>query len=426
MKTTFIFINFFIVMTIIFSSTLYSQRNCGTQSYQNENLKKFPQLKGRFNTTFYTVARFEKLRKFDQIVTIPVVVHVVYKKNDENISDIKIQNQLKTLNDDFAGSNADIGNMPDFFKKNRAGDCKIRFKLAAITRTKTYSDVFYLSDDNIKYTETGGISAGQFPTNKFLNIWVGNISKNAPDDLYGYSPYPGQAPSNEDGVVIHYKCFSSPGMLTNLDRGRTATHEVGHWLGLRHLWGETDDDDADCDDDGISDTPMQQFSNGGCPRFPKLSDCSTTAEGEMFVNYMDYVYDRCMVMFSEKQKERMRSNFIDGGPRADIILGNSENLIASDNSLINSASPVINKFENGKLTWSSSAPAENYTVKLKSIDSEKTFTYTTTKNALNIEGLDPTKVYEIIIDANNDETVTSSPLLVQTNEKQSEIIFKEQ
>ncbi len=94
------------------------------------------------------------------------------------------------------------------------------------------------------------------------------------------------------------------------DKGRTTTHEVGHWLNLRHIWG-----DASCGNDLVSDTPTQQTSNYGCPSFPNVT-CSSTANGDQFMNYMDYTDDGCMNMFSLGQKSRMRSLFTFGGDRA--------------------------------------------------------------------------------------------------------------
>jgi hypothetical protein len=113
-------------------------------------------------------------------------------------------------------------------------------------------------------------------------------------------------------VVCLYS--STPGgAATNYNGGRTATHEVGHWLNLRHIWG-----DASCGNDLVADTPTQQTSNGGCPAYPRLT-CGNTTSGDMFMNYMDYTYDRCMYMFTTGQSTRMDALFGSGGARVSLL-----------------------------------------------------------------------------------------------------------
>ena len=126
----------------------------------------------------------------------------------------------------------------------------------------------------------------------------------------GYGVLPG-GPAEKDGVVIQYSVFGTIGNVSApFDKGRTATHEIGHWLGLRHTWG-----DAVCGDDGIADTPPQQASSSGCPSFPQLSSCSINFAGDMFMNYMDFTDDACMNMFTQDQKNEMRGLFALGNPR---------------------------------------------------------------------------------------------------------------
>lgn len=120
-----------------------------------------------------------------------------------------------------------------------------------------------------------------------------------------------EGPANKDGVVIQYNAFGTTGTLTSpFNKGRTATHEVGHWLGLKHLWG-----DAVCGDDGIADTPPQESSNTNCPSFPHTSSCSINFYGDMFMDYMDFTDDACMNMFTQGQKREMRGLFALGNSR---------------------------------------------------------------------------------------------------------------
>jgi hypothetical protein len=129
--------------------------------------------------------------------------------------------------------------------------------------------------------------------------------------ILGYAQFPGGA-SATDGVVIGYTCFGTTGTAqAPFNKGRTATHEVGHWLNLRHIWG-----DAACGSDLVSDTPVHNTSNYGCPSHPRSNSCGTSAE--MFMNYMDYVDDACMQMFSNGQKARMQALFVSGGARASL------------------------------------------------------------------------------------------------------------
>jgi len=148
----------------------------------------------------------------------------------------------------------------------------------------------FSSNDNVKRTANGGDDA--WDATKYLNIWVCNLG----GGLLGYAQFPGGAVST-DGVVINHTAFGNTGTATApYGLGRTATHEVGHWLNLRHIWG-----DASCGSDLVSDTPTQQTSNYGCPTYPRVT-CSNGPAGDMFMNYMDYTNDACMYAFTNGQK----------------------------------------------------------------------------------------------------------------------------
>ena len=141
---------------------------------------------------------------------------------------------------------------------------------------------------------------------KYLNIWVCNLDSIS----LGYGTFPG-GPPDRDGVVVGYDVFGTIGNLRlPFNKGRTATHEIGHWLGLRHTWG-----DADCGDDSIPDTPQQESYNTGCPSFPHLSSCSPNANGDMFMDFMDFTDDGCMNMFTIDQVKEMKSLFATGNAR---------------------------------------------------------------------------------------------------------------
>ena len=253
-------------------------------------------------------------RKTANVVTIPVVVHVVYNGNVQNVSDAQIQSQMDALNRDFRRQNADTTNTPSDFASIVA-DTRIEFCLASvdpngaptngITRTSTTTSE--IGDAGVHYTAQGG-KDGWNP-NAYMNIWVCEIASGG--DILGYATPPGMASPAEDGVVIDYRYFGTIGTAqAPFNMGRTGTHEVGHYLNLEHIWGLN----GGCgDDDLVADTPMQEYDYSGCPSHPSAS-CNSN---DMFMNYMDYVDDNCMNSFSQGQANRMTAAL--NGPRASLL-----------------------------------------------------------------------------------------------------------
>ena len=251
-------------------------------------------------------------------VTIPVVVHVLYSTTAENISDAQIQSQIAVLNEDYHKMNADAGSVPAAFA-GLAADIGIQFALAQRTpgglattgiERKSSTTTSWGTADNIKSTSTGGLNA--WDASKYLNLWVGTIG----GGILGYAQFPGGAAST-DGVVISPVYFGRTGTVTSpYNLGRTASHEVGHWLNLNHIWG--DDSGACTGTDNVADTPNQGAENYGKPVFPHVS-CSNGPNGDMFMNYMDYVDDNAMFMFSTGQSSRMNALFATGGARVGLL-----------------------------------------------------------------------------------------------------------
>lgn len=248
----------------------------------------------------------------NEIITIPVVVHVLFNTTDQNISDARILSQLAVLNKDYRMLNTDRSLVPAAFLP-RAADSKIMFCLAQVDPTgrptsginrKYTSKAYFLADDGMKSEAAGGVAA--WNSDQYLNIWVCRIFGRT----LGYATPPGGDPA-VDGVVINFDVFGNVGPVkTGFDKGRTTTHEVAHWLGLTHIWG-----DELCGDDGVFDTPTQKSYNYGCPVFPKMSSCSPDANGDMYMNFMDLTDDACMNMFTTGQKNKMRGNFALNGRR---------------------------------------------------------------------------------------------------------------
>jgi len=232
--------------------------------------------------------------KKPKLVTIKTVVNVVYKTNAQNVSTAQINSQIAVLNRDFRAKNPDRAGTPAPWK-GLVGDTFIKFKLAKVTRTKTSKDAFSF-DEGVKKASTGGIAPYRPKTH--LNLWVCALS----GGLLGYAQFPG-GPSATDGVVINYLALGTNGTAqAPFNKGRTATHEVGHYLNLRHIWGDT----PDCSgSDMVADTPNCAGPNFGAPTWPVVT-CNNAPNGDMFMNYMDYTDDGAMFMFTAQQVLRMR------------------------------------------------------------------------------------------------------------------------
>ncbi|HAD13165.1 MAG TPA: hypothetical protein DCF33_12105 [Saprospirales bacterium] len=235
-------------------------------------------------------------------IIIPVVFHIVWNTNEENISDELIINQLATLNRDFNAQNQDVDQVPDEFQSLISGT-GITFCLASETPSgqptngivRTHTNIEHIGvKDNLFFSSMGGSDA--WNPDQYLNIWVANTGP----FLSGFGTYPGQTTPKKTGVVIHPTFFGMNGH-PRYGLGRTLVHEVGHYFGLYHVWSN----DPLCEeDDGVEDTPKQMHQHTGCPTHPQTS-CT---ESDMFMNFMDYVDDPCMVMFTAGQKEKIWTN----------------------------------------------------------------------------------------------------------------------
>jgi hypothetical protein len=282
------------------------RRSCGTMAANQMMMEQFPVFRRILSEleaeTSQRLAEPAAYAEWEEVV-IPVVVHVI-APDQQAIIDSQIQSQIDVLNEDFSATNADRGKIPTAPWSALSVDTMIRFRLAdrdpqgnphsGITRT--ISDAAFRADDAMKRAATGGHDA--WDAHSYLNIWVCSL-----DGLLGYAQFPGGNPET-DGVVININHFGRGGSaIAPYDRGRTGTHEVGHWLNLRHIWGDTEDCSGS---DFVPDTPKQRLPNYSVPTFPSPS-CNNAPDGDMFVNYMDYVDDEAMFMFTRGQAARMRT-----------------------------------------------------------------------------------------------------------------------
>jgi len=287
-----------------------TKRSCGSMEVLAEQMKADPTLEARLNA--YEAAVQDNIKKMEAgtsnfrlvngVIEIPVVVNVLYRTAAENVSQAQIQSQIDVLNEDYNATNADFSLVPATFSGVKA-NVGIRFVLDQVIRKST-TKTSWKTDDAMKKSTKGGINPTS-PTTK-LNLWVCTLS----GGILGYAQFPGGA-SATDGVVILNTGFGRTGTAAApYNKGRTATHEVGHWLNLRHIWG-----DATCGSDLVNDTPLHNTANYGCPAAGHKSTCTGTPI-EMTMNYMDYTDDACMYMFSAGQKARILATFATGGPRA--------------------------------------------------------------------------------------------------------------
>ena len=281
-----------------------TKRSCSSDDVLQQQLKEDPTLGTRMNAIEEFTRRIiespDQNRLVNGVIEIPVVFNVLYKTTAQNVSQAQLQSQIDVLNEDFAATNADY-NLTSTYNSVKSGNIAVRFVLDAVVRKQTNTTSW--STNNAMKKSAKGI-APTSPTTK-LNIWVCNMG----GGILGYAQFPGGS-SATDGVVLDDNATGRTGTVAApFNKGRTATHEVGHWMNLRHIWG-----DATCGTDQVGDTPTHNTANYGCPASGHKSTCSGTPV-EMTMNYMDYTDDACMYMFSLGQETRMLAVFAAGGPR---------------------------------------------------------------------------------------------------------------
>lgn len=340
MKTRFI-----IAFTLFVFSAHAQIQKCYTYEMMQHQEQLSPGYLNSVQETFYRAKQsFSQDRS--TVYTIPVVVHIVYNGAAENLDDSVVFNQIAVLNETFRRTNPDTVNMRSVFEPI-VGDTYIEFKLAqidpngqptnGITRTSTTQNSFFgvggFPAEGVKSSSDGGIDP--WDQNRYLNIWVCDMSLLGSPFILGYAsppnnlPHwpPGSSDNLSDGVVIQYESFGANNPNT-LDlgqgvmevMGKTAVHEVGHYLGLRHIWG-----DGDCnEEDGIDDTPnATDQSDFDCDTTKNTCTDNILTLGDlpdMIENYMDYSSDDCQNSFTQGQADMMRA--ILENERIDLISGN--------------------------------------------------------------------------------------------------------
>lgn len=329
-----------IVIFAFFSVQLWAQRACFTvESLKDISIGRpaLSQLKASGNIMQLDGVASRGGSISPAVIRIPVVVHILYNSAAHNISDEQVKSQINALNRDFRKRNGDTVNIPERFK-SLAADVEIEFHLAVVSpQGRATNGILrkqtavreWIMDDKIKFANQGGDDA--WDSKSYLNIWVGNIKK-----TLGYSSAI-NGPADKDGIVISNTVFGTIGINGAFNMGRTLVHETGHWLGLKHIWG-----DAPCGNDEVDDTPVQAGFTSGCPTEFRAT-CGTSALGDMYMNYMDFTNDACMCLFTKGQKERMRAQFSENGYRSSMLNSkglDSTNIIQSPIVTIPEPKPV--------------------------------------------------------------------------------------
>ena len=393
------------------------QRKCGTMEYLSRQLRKDPSMTARMTRIERSTEMKPKGQGRQEVIRIPVVIHVMYHTSDQNISDAQVRSQIEVLNEDFRGRNQARQKTNPLFQ-GLVADTRLEFVLAnvdpqgnptnGITRTYTEKPTFIPFSDDMKYNISGGHDA--WPSESYLNIWVCGLAM----EVLGFAQFPGGNPYT-DGVVISYTSFGRIGKLrAPYTLGRTATHEIGHWLNLRHIWGDTA-----CGDDLVEDTPPAAYPHQGCVK----SDSSCNSP-DMVQNFMDYTDDACMTFFTHGQKHRMRSLFDPGGVRVAMINSKGYNPQPS----VQCASPVHITTQQvtdstALIGWESQSSSSQFLIRMRSDRDRKWKTRRFSGNSARIYQLwsCTTYEYQIMSVCGGDTSEYSAPVSFRTKGCNSQV-----
>ena len=418
------YVTFILVLLSLTTTTnLFSQRNCHTMEYLHDMQEKDPTILQKMLRIENHTHNFEKSAELrsEKTIIIPVVFHVLFNTTSEKISEEVLLSQIEVLNEDFQRLNTDQTNL-----WSQAANVNLEFRLASIAPDQTPTNgmlhkftnkPYFQANNDMKFDELGGSDA--WPTDQYLNIWVCDLFGNK----IGYAQFPGAGGYETEGVALDYLAVGRT-YRSKFGLGRTATHEVGHWLNLRHIWG-----DGGCNkDDGVADTPLSGYPTFGCQH-----NKTTCGSQDMTANYMDYSNDECMNLFTEGQKARMRALFSHGGFRASLLQSPAFGDVETESGDIPQeeaedcpngpnckgegteeepvcAKPTQLKASFGtrqlNLSWQGSADA--YTFELKLPNATQWYTFSTSRNQLDISGITPDLVGEARLKADCNDGTSSA------------------
>jgi hypothetical protein len=383
-----------------------SHENLGVEMSFNEDRRE------NLNTINKSIQKWsESKNRSSAVITIPVVFNIIKTVQDPFVSNAQILSQLDVLNEDFRRLNSDAND--DWIQ---AADCEIEFCLASrdidghaisgirrknVSTTGFSGNAGALTYNDLK-TETFGIGIAKTPSTDYLNIWVTDIFNSCTgSDILGYAQFPG-GDSETDGIVIHYIAFGTIGTaIAPYDLGRTATHEVGHWLNLYHPWGFAEDQDEDpcdieydvdfCDvDDLVDDTPNTEEVHFSCNQGPFFS-CNTS---DMVANYMDYSDDACMNLFTQGQKTRMVA--ILDLERNSLLQSEGCTAPITCNAVAEMEYISISSTE-GTMTWNAVIGATSYEYKYREVGGNTWIILETEENMISLNNLSAFTKYEFSV-----------------------------
>ncbi len=345
-------------------------------------LQKRVEANERFTNAF---ANRVQTRGGKQII-IPTVVHVL----SASVSDAQVISQIDALNRDFNKLNSDLSKVPTEFS-NLVADCEIKFQLAARTPENdptngiirhTSSRTEWGGQDDVKNPLKGGFAP--WNSSKYLNIYVCPIG----NGVLGYASFPG-TPEDLDGVVIDPTVFGTIGTARRpFNLGRTCVHEVAHWLNLYHIWG-----DSACGDDHCSDTPAQKEAHYGDPTAAIYSNCGAIKTRDMAMNYMDYVNDASMMMFTNGQKLRMQATL--NGIRASILTSDGCVMPVQYGCKIKNTVFSELKTTAATLSWDANFGTKTYTIEFKKMGATNWKSITCTSSTYTFSNLSANENYTV-------------------------------
>ncbi len=271
---------------------------CGTDQVRWQQLQDHPEILEReaaFNLT--AAQRLASMAKIeDGVLVIPVVFHVIHDYGPENISDDQIFDAMENINADFSATNADFGaTIPEF--QDIATDCQIEFRLAGRELSGTCSEGITRTASMRTYNGNDNAKLNGWQSGKYLNIWV---VKSLPAGTAAYAYYPTSIVgmmATVDGIICRYDYVGTIGTSGSY-AAHVLSHEIGHYLNLQHVWGNSNAPGVACGDDMVPDTPMTEG-------WTSCNIAGNTCGGSVdnVQNHMEYSY--CSTMFSVGQKNRM-------------------------------------------------------------------------------------------------------------------------
>jgi hypothetical protein len=376
-----------------FIATLFAQNNqhqCFSHVVLAQQLATNPTMKARLEANERFIAAFAdrtQLRGGKQII-IPTVVHVV----SSSVTDAQVLSQIDALNRDFNKLNSDVSKTPAAFT-NLVADCEIKFQLAARTpdNEATNGIIRHVSNrtewggrDDVKKPANGGFSP--WNASKYLNIYVCPIG----NGVLGYASFPG-TPDELDGVVIDPTAFGATGVARKpFNMGRTCVHEVAHWLNLHHIWG-----DSACGDDHCSDTPTQKEAHYGDVSNAIYSTCSSASTRDMTMNFMDYVNDGSMYMFTQAQKTRMQATL--NGIRSSILTSDGCVPPIQIGCKIKNSTISGLKTTGATLSWGAIYGVKTYTIDIQKMGATNWLSMTSNTSAFTFRNLAANEIYAVRI-----------------------------